>query len=152
MTYPAKNRLLPLMLALVMALTLTACGGSGDSGALTEEEYQQEVENLSAELTTVQTDAANLDPTDVDGAKQLIEDLKQPFAALNPPESYQEAHEKLSSGCQAMIDFLDTTASLLEETDPAKLQEGSTEMMNALQTAMTDISEGAALLDGAANG
>ena len=46
----------------------------------------------------------------------------------------------------------DTTASLLEETDPAKLQEGSTEMMNALQTAMTDISEGAALLDGAANG
>ena len=155
MTYPAKNRLLPLMLALVMALTLTACGGSGDSGALTEEEYQQEVENLSAELTTVQTDAANLDPTDVDGAKQLIEDLKQPFqdfAALNPPESYQEAHEKLSSGCQAMNDFLDTTASLLEETDPAKLQEGSTEMMNALQTAMTDISEGAALLDGAANG
>ena len=42
--------------------------------------------------------------------------------------------------------------ALLEETDPAKLQEGSTEMMNALQTAMTDISEGAALLDGAANG
>lgn len=102
-------------MALSMALMLTACGGddnTADGGdendqtvtALTEEEYQQAVTDLSDKLTSIQTDAANLDPTDVDAAMKLLNDMKQPFIdfmAVTPPESYADAHAKMQSGCQA---------------------------------------------------
>lgn len=146
------GKLFPLLMALVLTLSLAACGGS--SNALTEEEYQQEVENLTAELSSVQSDAAALDPSDIEGAKQVLEDLKAPFQdfmELTPPEAYADAHEKLQSGCQAMVDFLDTTASLMEETDPTALQESTEKLMSSLETAVTDMTEGASMLDTAAN-
>ena len=150
------GKLLTLLMALMLTLSLAACGGNGggDSSALTEEEYQQEVENLTAELSSVQSDASALDPSDIEGAKQVLEDLKAPFQdfmALTPPEAYAEAHEKLQSGCQAMVDFLDTTASLMEETDPTALQAGTEKLMSSLETAVTDMTEGATMLDTAAN-
>ena len=102
-------KILAILMALSMALMLTACGGddnAADGGnendqtitALTEEEYQQAVTDLSDKLTSIQTDAANLDPTDMDAAMKLLNDMKQPFIdfmAVTPPESYADAHAKM---------------------------------------------------------
>ena len=155
-------KLLALLMALTMALSLTACGGDDanngttddqNTTALTEEEYQQAVTDLSDKLTSIQTDAASLDPNDLDAAKKLLDDMKQPFVdfmAVTPPEAYADAHVKMQSGCQAMVDYIDTLASLMEETDATKLQQSSEKMMEYLQTAMTDLSEGSAMLTEAA--
>ncbi len=144
------KRLWPLFLALVLALsTLTACGGKGGD-AMSEEDYKAEFEKLGEDLTAIQEDSANLDLTDPDTAKKTLEDMKKPFADfinVTPPDSLKDAHEKISSGCQAMVDYIDTTLSLVGETDATKLQEASTKMGEQLQTAMTDLGEGAAMLE-----
>ncbi len=153
-------KILAILMALSMALMLTACGGddnTADGGdendqtvtALTEEEYQQAVTDLSDKLTSIQTDAANLDPTDVDATMKLLDDMKQPFIefmAVTPPESYADAHAKMQSGCQAMVDYIDTMASLVDETDAAAIQEGNAKMTESLQTAVRDLAEGGAML------
>ncbi len=145
------KRLLALLLALTMLTALlTACGKKdADDAALTEEEYQTAVTELNDKLTSIQTDASALDPNDPDAAKQLLEDMKAPFQDfinITPPASYADAHEKMKSGCQAMIDYLDTVNSMLEETDEGKLQEAANTMMEQLQTAVTDLTEGATML------
>ena len=153
-------KILAILMALSMALMLTACGGddnTADGGdendqtvtALTEEEYQQAVTDLSDKLTSIQPDAANLDPTDVDATMKLLDDMKQPFIdfmAVTPPESYADAHAKMQSGCQAMVDYIDTMASLVDETDAAAIQEGNAKMTESLQTAVRDLAEGGAML------
>ena len=145
------KRLLALLLALTMLTALlTACGKKdADDAALTEEEYQTAVTELNDKLTSIQTDASALDPNDPDAAKQLLEDMKAPFQDfinITPPASYADAQEKMKSGCQAMIDYLDTVNSMLEETDEGKLQEAANTMMEQLQTAVTDLTEGATML------
>lgn len=159
-----KNRLFPVTMAMLLALSLAACGGDGKADgnadatpapALTEEEYMDAVTKMNEDMATIQTDAASLDTTDVDAAVQLLEDMKAPlqeFMSVTPPEKYQAAHEKLSSGCQSMIDFIDTTISVAKETDPAKQQEAATKMMEQLQTATTDMTEGAQMLQEASAG
>ena len=39
----------------------------------------------------------------------------------------------------------------MEETDPTALQEGTEKLMSSLETAVTDMTEGATMLDTAAN-
>ena len=124
------KRLLALLLALTMLTALlTACGTKdADDAALTEEESQTAVTELN---------------------DKLLEDMKAPFQDfinITPPASYADAHEKMKSGCQAMIDYLDTVNSMLEETDEGKLQEAANTMMEQLQTAVTDLTEGATML------
>ena len=77
------KRLLAALLAAVMALSLAACSGgdnagSGDqaaSAALTEEEYQQAVEDLGAEMTEIQNNASTA-MTDPESAKEVLESMK----------------------------------------------------------------------------
>lgn len=159
------KRLLAALLAAAMALSLAACGGSkdaanggetGESGeaastALTEEEYQQAVEDLSTEMSEIQTNASSV-ATDPEAAKEALEAMKtslNDFIAITPPEAYADAHEKLQSGCQSLIDFIDTVAAMTEETDQTKLSELTTKMGEQLESAMTDMAEGASLLQAA---
>ena len=152
-------RLTGMLLAGLLAFSLTACSqGEGASGttegeALTEQEYQDAVTKLSEDFTTLQTEAADIDTTDVDAAVELLESFKAPleeFMAVVPPEIYSDAHAKLSSGSQAMIDYIDLLISMAGETDQAKLEEASTQILELVETAMTDLSEGVSLLAAAA--
>ena len=151
------KRLLAALLAAVMALSLAACSGgdnagSGDqaaSAALTEEEYQQAVEDLGAEMTEIQNNASTA-MTDPESAKEVLESMKAPlndFIAITPPEAYAAGHEKMQSGCQSMIDFIDTVVAMTEETDQTKLTELVSQMDEQLRTAVNDMAEGASLLD-----
>ena len=155
------KRLLAALLAAVMALSLAACSGgdnagSGDqaaSAALTEEEYQQAVEDLGAEMTEIQNNASTA-MTDPESAKEVLESMKAPlndFIAITPPEAYAAGHEKMQSGCQSMIDFIDTVVAMTEETDQTKLTELVSHMDEHLRTAVNDMAEGASLLDEASN-
>lgn len=163
------KRLLAALLAAAMALSLAACGGAKDaanggsetgetsetsetaSTALTEEEYQQAVTDLSAEMSEIQESASSV-ATDPEAAKEVLEAMKtslNDFIAITPPEAYADAHEKLQSGCQSLIEFIDTVAAMTEETDQTKLADLTTKMGEQLQSAMTDMAEGASLLQSA---
>lgn len=159
------KRLLAALLAAALAFSLAACGGgnnaangenSGEtsetgeaaSTALTEEEYQQAVEDLSTEMSEIQNSASTA-VTDPESAKQVLESMKtslNDFIAITPPEAYADAHAKLQSGCQSLIEFIDTVAAMTEETDQTKLSELTTKMSEQLQVAMTDMAEGASML------
>lgn len=159
------KRLLAALLAAALAFSLAACGGgkdadsngeSGDSSeaasaALTEEEYQQAVQDLSTEMSEIQNNASTA-ISDPESAKEVLESMKtslNDFIAITPPESYADAHAKIKSGCESLIGFIDTVAAMTEETDQTKLSELTTTMSEQLETAMTDMSEGASLLQAA---
>lgn len=153
------------LLAAALAFSLAACGGgnnagngenSGETGetgeaasaALTEEEYQQAVEDLSTEMSEIQNSASTA-VTDPESAKEVLEAMKtslNDFIAITPPEAYADAHAKLQSGCQSLIEFIDTVAAMTEETDQTKLSELTTKMSEQLEAAMTDMAEGASML------
>lgn len=151
------------LLVASMALTITACGNKTDAGAgagasdaaatpLTEEEYMTKFEELGTKMTELQQSTASIDPTDVEAANKLLDDMKVPFndfIAVVPPEKYAEAHTKFQSGCQAMVDYIDAAKSLMTETDATKQQEIGTKLMELLTTATTDLSEGAQLASAA---
>ena len=155
------KRLLAALLAAALAFSLAACGGkdassngeSGDSSeaasaALTEEEYQQAVEDLSTEMSEIQNSASTA-VTDPESAKEVLKSMKaslNDFIAITPPEAYADAHAKLQSGCQSLIEFIDTVAAMTEETDQTKLSELTTTMSEQLEAAMTDMAEGASML------
>ena len=157
----ATKRLLAILLTASMAFSLTACGGKNDGGdagngdgaavssapkALTEDEYKASFEEIFSDFQNVNS----VDMTDIDAAKKTLEDMKtgmNEFIALNPPESCKDGHDKLSSGCQAMIDYIDTALGIIGETDQDKINDASTKMMESIQTAMTDMTEGATMLD-----
>ena len=153
------KKLLAVLLAVAMGaafLGLTACGGSNDAGAqaLTKEEYEQAVEDLGTQFSEIQTNATEA-MSDPAAAKDVLASMKQPledFIAITPPEIYAAGHEKLQSGCDAMLDFIGTVEQMVDETDQAKLSELTTQMTEQMQTAMNDMLEGATLLDEAAAG
>ncbi len=152
--------------AFCMVFSLVACGNdnSNDNAsksntgntsqseqqtALSKEDYQASFSQLSADLQSIQSQASNIDLTDVDAAKSLLEDLKKPFSDFMnqvPPAEYKEAHEKITSGCQAMIDYIDACSALVGETDTTKIQEATGTLTGYLQTAVNDLMEGSELI------
>lgn len=136
------KRIAALMAVAVMGATMVACG---DGKA--EAEYIAETEKLVEAMEAVNEKATSIDPTDVEGAKQLIEEIKAPlveFAAVEAPERFAEAHAKYKSGCEAMIEYLDMT---LDAMDPEKAAELDIEKyLGLVQTATDDLTEADALM------
>lgn len=118
-----KQRIVSLAALLCLVLCLTACGqgstGSTDSQSeaatpMTEEEYQSEVEALSADVGTAMSSMSGLSATDEDSFRAGIQSIRdmvsafRDFAAItNPPESYAEAHAKIAEGCNGFADGLE---------------------------------------------
>lgn len=154
-----RNKILTMILSVLMAVLLACllagCGKGEDaedvaSGeALTEEEYQDAVAKLGEDFTALQDEANNVDTSDVEAAVKLLESLKAPlndFINIIPPDAYAAAHEKLQSGSRAMIGYIDAVISMVSETDQTKIAEFATKMMEFVQTAMNDLTEGAEML------
>lgn len=132
-------------------------------GALTEDEYLTKVEELGTSMTDTvtnsQTQLSSLDPTDVEGAAKVIEDMKAPFvdfAAITAPEAYTDAQAKFKTGCEAMIEYLDICLEMMSMGDKVptaeETQELTTRLTTALTTVQTDFTDASALLiEGAAN-
>lgn len=163
----AKKLGLFLLMAL-MAVAMVGCGGGEDGAAdgdqttaqLTEEEYQAKVEEFATNMQNLQTEITakmqEVDPTDADAVKAILDELKAPFvefAALNAPEKYQAAQEKFKSGSEQMIQFIDTTKELMDlQADPANadatvIQEKTEALTTTLTQAAADLAEGEALMN-----
>lgn len=150
------KRIAALMAVAVMGMSVVACGGNAEgteataSTALTEEEYIAKTTELSESMANVMTEAASIDATDVEAAKELLEGLKAPFvefAAIQAPEKYAEAQAKYKSGSEAMIEYLDMC---IEFMDPDKAADADTDkLMELLTTIQNDFTEGAALEEAA---
>ena len=87
------KRIAILAAVAVLGMTAAACGGkaaeTGAAAALTEDEYVAKTQELSQAMADAVTNSAAVDPSDVEGAKKMIEELKTPFvefAALTAPE------------------------------------------------------------------
>ena len=163
------KHILAALLAASMTLALGACGGGTDADqgdtaaavtettaapALTEDEYKEAVTTFQTDMTDIQTSLSGVDMTDPDVAKAALETLKQPFndfMAVVPPDSYKDAHAKMQTGCQSMLDYIDTVSGMVGETDQTKLTEAASKMQEQLTAAATDMAEGAKLLDEAAS-
>ncbi|MGI6181665.1 MAG: hypothetical protein ACOYIE_06270 [Agathobaculum sp.] len=147
-----SKRLLAAIMAAALTLTLCACGekkAQQAEGALSEQEYIDAVDTLNIEMYKLQTAAQENEITDEQAAQALVDELKQPmldFAALVPPAAYAEAHEKLSSGCQAMADYMDIILAAAGETEDDVLRQAAEDANDKLMTAMNDLSEGSLLL------
>ena len=102
-------------------------------------------------MTEIQTNASTA-MSDPEAGQEVLDAMKSSmndFIAITPPEAYADAHEKLQSGCQALIDFIDTAVAMSGETDQTKLAELSTQMQEQMSTALADMAEGAAMLESA---
>lgn len=152
------KRIAALMAVAVMGMSVMACGGSNGgteaaaSSALSEEEYVAKTTELANAMTNVMTEAASLDADDVEGAKKLIEGMKEPFvefAAIQAPEKYADAQTKYKSGSEAMIEYLDMCIDLM---DPEKAADADMDkLMDLLTTIQNDFTEGASLMEAAGN-
>lgn len=142
------KRIAALLSVAVMCVSVVACGGGSEkAGAdtLTEEEYEAKAEELGNSLNTAMTDAASIDPNDVEAAKEFIEGLKAPFiefGALNAPAKYADAHAKFQSGCDAMVEYLDMCIAAMDSGDV-----DMEKMTSLLTTIQNDFTEGASMLE-----
>ena len=142
------KRIAALLSVAVMCVSVVACGGGSEkAGAdtLTEEEYEAKAEELGNSLNTAMTDAASIDPNDVEAAKEFIEGLKDPFiefGALNAPAKYADAHAKFQSGCDAMVEYLDMCIAAMDSGDV-----DMEKMTSLLTTIQNDFTEGASMLE-----
>lgn len=142
------------LVVMMMSVALVACGNNDDKdnndGALTEEEYKAKVQEISETMSNMQTTMnekmATIDPTDEEAVDALFEEIKAPFvefASLKAPAKYEAAQAKFKSGCEAMIEFIDTAKAISK--DPASADQSK--LTDLLTTAMTDIVEGAQLAE-----
>lgn len=151
------KRIAALMVVAVMGMSVTACGGNGGgteaaSSALSEEEYIAKTNELAESMNNVMTEAAALDPNDVEGAKKMIEGLKAPFvefAAIQAPEKYADAQAKYKSGSEAMVKYLDMCIDMMDPDKAANMDVN--ELTEILTTIQNDFTEGANLMEAAGN-
>lgn len=156
------KKFLCLAVVVVMSMSLLiACGGDADepdnnadnntpaaTEPLTEEEYLAEIETLQNAMLDMQTTLNGVDQTDADAVEQAINDIKKPFEdaiAITPPETYAEAHAKISEGCQAFVDYFDYTLELME--DPSKAADLGDKIQELMTAATTSFAEGLAMLE-----
>jgi len=117
---------------------------------LTEEAYKAAFEEIFSDFQNVN----DVDISEGNAAKKTLEDMKtrmRAFIAVYPPESCKNCHEKLSSGCQAMIEFIDIKLSLINETDPNRFDILGDKMISTMDIAMEYLAEGAEMLDAVFN-
>ena len=157
-----KQRILTLAALACMLLTLAACGGgeqTADPGttapaqttapaAMSKEDYQAEVENLSADIADAMTAMGSLSITDEESARTGVDTLRsmaQPFrdfaAISNPPEEWAEAHGKIAEGCTLFADSLEGLCdSAIGVLDGEVSQEEYTTAVTDYTTGLTEAS------------
>lgn len=142
MNKTSRKRLAALLAASCMMLQLGGCalfgGGQTAESTMTAEEYLGEFEDIAEEMLDTQEELASFDPSAADAADE-VQDMKEPyeaFMALNPPEDYDEAHEEMQDGCEAMLDYIDAATG----------GEGAESASEMLQTVVDHFAEAATLI------
>lgn len=142
MNKTSRKRLAALLAASCMMLQLGGCalfgGGQTAESTMTAEEYLGEFEDIAEEMLDTQEELASFDPSAADAADE-VQDMKEPyeaFMALNPPKDYDEAHEEMQDGCEAMLDYIDAATG----------GEGAESASEMLQNVVDHFAEAATLI------
>ena len=166
-----KKCLASLLALLCLVLSLTACGGGGGSStsgsgsqskvdtAMTQEEYEGKVEELSADISAAMTSMSGLSATDEASFKEGIAAIRamvEPFrtfaAITNPPEAWAEAHSKIAEGCNKFADSLEGVCDSAEgmlngEVTTEDYNSAVTEYTTGLTEASTLLTEGFGMIE-----
>jgi hypothetical protein len=146
------------VLALLAALALVACGGddSGDDGALSAEEYSEQVDaELAAfneEFVALGQEAANPESREdyaasVSDAQDRVTEAVDTLEELEPPEEATEFHDSLVAALSDLDAAFTPVVEAAEGTSDQELLDAATE----LQQASTEFSEQAAELQAQAD-
>ena len=124
-----------VMLACVLgAVVIAGCGGGGGggNGALSKEDYEEQMQALQADLQESATELqeAFSDPSDIpamtaglNDAADIFDEASASLDAIEPPEDVADPHqlmvEKTASGANEIREFADTieNANLQELTE-----------------------------------
>ena len=167
-----KKKTIAMVLAALAAMTsLTACSGGqtaapaggevsqAEAAPMTEEEYEQEVTNLSQEVSDVMTSMSSLSMDDEDAFRQGVDTVRtmadsfRSFASIpNPPEHWAEAHGKIAEGCTLFADSLDGMCDSAEklmsgEMEAADYSTAVLDYTDKLNEAASLLTEGMGMLD-----
>ena len=111
-----------------------------------ETNYKRDLVELFSEFDKTKV----FDTSDTAGMTATFENAKEilnKIIVLEPPESCKAGHERLSSSCDALIQYMDSALSILNETDLAKALAVDMEMSKDMQIVICDMDEGLAMLD-----
>ena len=114
------------LIALVLLVTISACGGGGDP--LTAGEYRQEAGAICAETQEL-LDAVSLEGGDVAGYFEetipIAEDRRDRLDDLEPPEELEEAHDELIDRLDEIIETAGDLRDAAESGDSEGVQEAT---------------------------
>lgn len=165
-----KQRMISLLALFCLVLSLTACGGGASSAdgsgsqdkaetAMTQEEYQGKVEELSTEISTAMSSMSGLSATDEDSFREgitvmraLVEPFRSFAAITNPPEVWAQAHAKIVEGCNGFADSMerlcDSAEQMLDgEMTTEDYNSAVEEYTTGLTQASTLLSEGFGMIE-----
>ncbi len=111
-----------------------------------ETNYKRDLVELFSEFNITEA----FDSSDIAGmtvASENVKEILNKIIVLEPPESCKAGHERLSSSCDALIRYMDSALSILNETDLAKALAVDMEMSKDMQIVICDMDEGLAMLD-----
>lgn len=125
------RRLVPLLLMLVVACAVAACGGDDRPAPGTKSGYVAEVQEVGGQ---VQTALANISDragtakvtvasygTELDKSVAALDAAVKRLDAIVPPANAKAAHDTLVEGCRELADAFRQTAVAARKDDPAAL-------------------------------
>ena len=156
-----KRCLVSLLAFFCLIFSLTACSSSASTDdadstseaetAMTEEEYQSQVEELSADVGAAMSSMSTLSATDessyregIKAIRAMVEPFREFAAISNPPEAWAEAHSKIADGCNGFADSLEGLCDSAEGMLDGELT--AEEYNSAVAEYTTDLTEAATLL------
>ena len=144
-----------ILLASISALAVAGCGGGGGGGgeALSKADYEQQMQELQATLSSTadELQSAFSDPTDInamaDGltkAADLLDEASTGLADISPPEDVATAHQTMVDKSAAAADKIREFADKVRTQPLADLQSSLADFQNItefteLQAAVTEI-------------
>ena len=159
-----KRHLASLLALLCLVCALTACGGGTSSTdgsgsgslseaetAMTEEEYQKRVDEMSADVGEAMSSMSALSATDeatfregIAAVRSMVTPFREFAAITNPPEAWADAHSKIAEGCNGFADALE---GLCDSAEGMLDGDVTTEdYNNAVMEYTTGLTEASALL------
>ena len=119
------KRLVLIVAALAMLVSLSACAGSGSGARLTHQEYEREMQAIARDMQARTLGMQRLaSAPSYDTFTQLLRELGDLVGeagdrldSINPPEEIEGAHGTLADRLDEVADILDEAADEAEDGD-----------------------------------
>lgn len=132
--------------ALILSLSMVACGGSKTT-ALSVDDYKAKVTEIYQTIDAEsQTYASSMDPNDpeamISATKDLATKMKpyyEQLAALEAPKEFADEQAKIKAGAEASGELLDLSVEMLELQGDPEAATKAQDKLTELTTKMADL-------------